>query len=762
MPTSPIIITSSDFVNDGLINTTCKNSLVGHDCCNGNNLSPQLSWSFTAGHDTGILQEHIESYSLYVYENDLITPNPGGQITTILFGSGNSGDHVFGDWKSLWKVEDIDPASVHTSPTEASIPQNVNWSTLAGTETIFIPTDNFTNKALPDAPNGWSGPCSQESISEEYVVLIRANIKLEFQSMFNLSQYVNSQFIVFRDHSGNCAEPTVGIDCFADPGDCCYIITNCQDYDEQYQVQFDPAALSSIIYGNIYNFAGDGNLNGWASKCFRLEGLQHCNLVVTTPIVTGVTINDDYGETSGDPGGCEVCLASVNPCHEFEDCSNPGTFRYYTFGVGAYDPAGLVIGNLYYFWENKYGDGRLFLEISNGCWRYKGESGLCTNVTEITNLTIGEVGTSSCDDCLPCLQFRNCDTNADIFIKLSNQGQGGLDQRQIDKITITGTSGSIFIQVGGFQYTLTFNTDPTTTAADFVSINAATILSLSGVIVTSVGNEIFLESAIQNQTFGTGALPSTGNLDGFAEDVQLNEFIAGGLPTLLNVYDLQGDPAIEGVCWEFRGELECLGDPDYTGITIKRDYDCANCIVCIPYYKLTDCADPQNILDILWDRDEIPLDEDSVYIFDFAPDTCFTPELQYNQCEYVIQPPVYDATDITTTYVDCVTCNQLCYRLIDCETFETIQVILPTDMSMYVGKIIKWVHSSAAFAPIERCALVEIYLCRAETYTARDITILECGADSCEDCLPQDPVPPPLPATGRPVEPGYDVPDCTN
>lgn len=54
-------------------------------------------------------------------------------------------------------------------------------------------------------------------------------------------------------------------------------------------------------------------------------------------------------------------------------------------------------------------------------------------------------------------------------------------------ITLTGTSGTANINIGGVDYLATFNTDLTTTASDFVTAHAAAILTATGAVVTASG-----------------------------------------------------------------------------------------------------------------------------------------------------------------------------------------------------------------------------------------------------------------------------------
>lgn len=60
---------------------------------------------------------------------------------------------------------------------------------------------------------------------------------------------------------------------------------------------------------------------------------------------------------------------------------------------------------------------------------------------------------------------------------------------QKQDITLTGTSGTVNLNIAGINYLATFNTDLETTASDFVTSHAATLLAL-GYTVTSLGDVI--------------------------------------------------------------------------------------------------------------------------------------------------------------------------------------------------------------------------------------------------------------------------------
>lgn len=118
---------------------------------------------------------------------------------------------------------------------------------------------------------------------------------------------------------------------------------------------------------------------------------------------------------------------------------------------------------------------------------------------------------------------------------------------QIATLTISGSSGTATVTFMGDTYLCTFTSDLTTSAANFVTSHAATIL-LRGVTVTSSVADIVFTSAIEGQPFTNPTIANTtGNLTGsvastlantaptaLAADESLTNFIA--------VYDAQ--PAV--------------------------------------------------------------------------------------------------------------------------------------------------------------------------------------------------------------------------
>lgn len=109
--------------------------------------------------------------------------------------------------------------------------------------------------------------------------------------------------------------------------------------------------------------------------------------------------------------------------------------------------------------------------------------------------------------------------------------------------TLTGTSGTANVNVNGVNYLATFDTDLTTTAANFVTAHAATILARFGrVVVTSSGAGIILTSGVPGLNITCTVANASGNLDGSVanttENVQNTTLKSGaGKAILKGLYD---------------------------------------------------------------------------------------------------------------------------------------------------------------------------------------------------------------------------------
>jgi hypothetical protein len=168
-----------------------------------------------------------------------------------------------------------------------------------------------------------------------------------------------------------------------------------------------------------------------------------------------------------------------------------------------------------------------------------------------------------------------------------------------------------------------------------------------------------------------------------------------------------------------------------------------------PCYLATDCENPGNQVLITLADGATPLDEDLTYIFDFAPDTCFTIEPN-DTCD--------DTTLVITvieSFIDCQTCGGTCYLLTNCETGETIVVDDPAVVP-YVGQVIEVVVDPTTTL----CLLVSEIPCFDAVVVPLPGALVECYT-TCEECLPPPPPPPPmLDIRNRTVKPGYDTKGC--
>jgi len=79
--------------------------------------------------------------------------------------------------------------------------------------------------------------------------------------------------------------------------------------------------------------------------------------------------------------------------------------------------------------------------------------------------------------------------------------------------TLTGTSGTATITIGGLPYTATFNTNLTTTASDFITANKAAIELATGGVITSSGATIILVAPSDSYP-GFSIVNATGTLAG--------------------------------------------------------------------------------------------------------------------------------------------------------------------------------------------------------------------------------------------------------
>ena len=99
--------------------------------------------------------------------------------------------------------------------------------------------------------------------------------------------------------------------------------------------------------------------------------------------------------------------------------------------------------------------------------------------------------------------------------------------------------------------------------------------------------------------------------------------------------------------------------------------------------------------------------------------------------------------------------SSTCYRLIDCDDSHPIVSTADSAFASYLGRVVKWIDG--AEPGVERCATVEAYVCREETYATPVITIVDCFK-TCVECNTVPEAPAEEATTETPAEPAEKTP----
>lgn len=91
-------------------------------------------------------------------------------------------------------------------------------------------------------------------------------------------------------------------------------------------------------------------------------------------------------------------------------------------------------------------------------------------------------------------------------------GRTYMSVKRVDTITLTGTSGTATILCNGVSKTATFATNLATTAANFVSANAADYLA-SGVVLTSNGADLIFTALVAGVNFSGNTTATNASVD---------------------------------------------------------------------------------------------------------------------------------------------------------------------------------------------------------------------------------------------------------
>lgn len=174
--------------------------------------------------------------------------------------------------------------------------------------------------------------------------------------------------------------------------------------------------------------------------------------------------------------------------------------------------------------------------------------------------------------------------------------------------------------------------------------------------------------------------------------------------------------SINGIqgCWQVSVNVDCS---NASTITVANSY--VDCNECYPScYLLTDCAGGSNPITILTDTDLSAYLNLTVQLSQY-PGVCWA---------VTKSPTCTGATPLTSTitaqFANCASCLQKCYKLIDCTGLNP-DVITSTDLSAYIGKIIK----------IKGCPDTCWTVLASDTCTGSKVIAFDSFYSSCSACL---------------------------
>jgi hypothetical protein len=113
-----------------------------------------------------------------------------------------------------------------------------------------------------------------------------------------------------------------------------------------------------------------------------------------------------------------------------------------------------------------------------------------------------------------------------VIAKLKERGyaaDSGTGTAQVLNMALSGTGGIATITMNGLDFTLTFNTNLTTTASDFVTTNSAAF-ALFGITLTSSTNNLIFTAAVAGFPIEDGPIlrAITGNMVGAVTQTTAN------------------------------------------------------------------------------------------------------------------------------------------------------------------------------------------------------------------------------------------------
>lgn len=465
----------------------------------------------------------------------------------------------------------------------------------------------------------------------------------------------------------------------------------------------------------------------------------------------------DLGEYSGYscPDGfslsCDklVCtkISKVDPvvvecCWVIESCLDSQE-RYYIRIVDSY-PDVIYFDSVYTFTGNQ-----IFVDSQTGkpkCFKVVDKVICDQGEPDAVDVEVLQYyGDNGCSICLTSVKFQRCDNAAIERVVTMQQNQPALTVGNIYRISADPTNCYIYLG------------DTT----DEVTDNGVAIVNDFQTDNCGVCNGCLrIRNCNTDQDYLIKLAPGADNPD-ISEVGHIMRFV--------------GHPDIDLRCWKFIGYEDCI-DPDYTNILVDTIYDCEECGVCLQYYKLTDCSNPENILYIYWQEygeftrtefqnQEITevgssrLESQSSYVFDFDETTCYTAERLYGLCEEMTAP-TYNISNVIYEVNDCEQCNSLCYKFIDCETQEELFPQPQVGLGIYMGRTIRW--TTVEDPDTIRCASVQPFRCLDSGELTETSWVLQPGCyEDCETCLAKEsPVQSEFYIRKRTINPGSTIPSC--
>lgn len=299
---------------------------------------------------------------------------------------------------------------------------------------------------------------------------------------------------------------------------------------------------------------------------------------------SGVVCPDGFAYDACNTGDCVQVLftepETTECCYIVENCNNPNE----TYAIQLTDEApDVTIDHVYQFGGNPVFD--------NSCFTITSQEE-CEVPDFASIAVITDYGINNCLACNPSEKFESCN-NPGTFVYVSVSNFAG---------TLT---------VGNVYELTAYNNDCYT----YVGEDPATPIEQPTELVDLATDYCLVCTPCHL-------------FEACSDNTQIRIRFAEGttVPALDAVLGLSGDPALLDECWQYKGTDTCdQGDEDYIDVEISNDYNCDNCDICKTLYKLTECCGEETLI-VEWAKDAEPLDTTQTYIFDFAPDTCFTVE----------------------------------------------------------------------------------------------------------------------------------------